>query len=368
MRAFDVTFAPPRRRTTRVRVGRGALEALIEELSAASADRLLLLVSDDRVAPLHAEPLLLRLRAVGARVELLAFPRGEAHKDRRTKAKLEDRLARLEAGSDTVIVAVGGGVTGDLAGFLAATWHRGVPLVQVPTSLLAMADAALGGKSAVNLPGGKNLVGSFHQPLALYADVDVLRTLDLEDYREGFGEVVKTAVIADATLFDWLESAVEPLLQRAPSALTHAVEACLRAKGAVVAGDERESGRRAMLNFGHTVAHAVEAASGFTVKHGSAVSCGMCVEAALAVQATGFPARDVARIQTLLARFGLPTRPPEGLDVESLVAATRLDKKNRAGGVRYALPRKIGAMPSGNAVCVEIDETLLRQGLTRAEN
>lgn len=368
MRAFDLTFAPSRPWTTRVHVGEGVLDDLVGEIASRLPDRRVLLVSDEQVAPLHAEPLLRRLRSAGSQAELLTFPAGERHKTRRTKAILEDRLAELGAGHDSVFVAVGGGVTGDLAGFLAATWHRGVPLIQVPTSLLAMADAALGGKTAVNHPSGKNLVGSFHQPLSVYADVTVLGTLDLEAYREGFGEVVKTAVIADAELFDWLEKTVEPLLSRAADAVVHAVSACMRIKGAVVAADEREAGRRAMLNFGHTVAHAIEAASGYTVRHGSAVAGGMCVEAALAVDATGFPSRDVERLRALLGRFGLPTVPPSSVDVESIVGATRRDKKNRGGRVRYALPSAIGGMVPGPDVCVDVDESRLRRVLKHRPN
>jgi len=314
------------------------------------------------VQPLHAAPLAGKLRDAGLTVAELSFPAGEASKVRDTKARLEDRLP-LGAGRDSVLVAVGGGVTGDLAGFVAATWYRGVPVVQVPTSLLAMADAALGGKTAVNLAGGKNLVGAFHQPWGLYADVSVLETLPEQTFVEGFAEIVKTAAIADAELFAWLESSVEPLRARRADALEHALAACLRIKGRIVRRDEREAGRRAALNFGHTVAHALETAGDLQQTHGRAVAIGMCAEARLAHDATGLTMRQVARLETLIRRFGLPTRLPAAVDVEALIEATRRDKKNRAGATRYALPRTLGRMPPGDQVTVEIAPDRLRRVL-----
>ncbi|HKQ62329.1 MAG TPA: 3-dehydroquinate synthase family protein, partial [Candidatus Polarisedimenticolaceae bacterium] len=275
MQRFAVPLRPSRRRPCRVVVGAGALELLVAELVRDPPGQPLFIVSDRRVAPLHAAPLAQRLGRRGLAVELLTFPAGERSKTRRTKEALEDRLFRSGAGRDCALLAVGGGVTGDLAGFVAATWHRGVPVVQVPTTLLAMVDSALGGKTGVDLPGGKNLVGAFHQPEAIYADPAVLGTLDGRHYRDGFAEAVKTAVIADAGLFDRLERSVPRLLAREPAALEAVVAACLRHKAAIVAADERDDGRRAMLNFGHTVAHALEAVSRFGLRHGPAVAIGL---------------------------------------------------------------------------------------------
>jgi 3-dehydroquinate synthase len=254
-------------------------------------------------------------------------------------------------------------VTGDLAGFAAATWQRGVPVVQVPTSLLAMADAALGGKTAVDLPGAKNLVGAFHQPWGIYADVDVLTTLPEDDYRDGFAEIVKVAVIADLAFFRWLEGAVEPLLRREAGALVHAVTECMRIKARVVRRDERESGRRAVLNFGHTVAHAVEAESGWSVRHGPAVAQGMCAEARMARARLGFPESHLRRLLALLEAFGLPVTLQPGAGDEALIAATRHDKKARAGRVRYALPRRIGRMLPGDEVTLELDDAAVAEAL-----
>ena len=243
-------------------MGDGALPALADHLAAERPGALAVVVSDSQVAPLHGVPLAEAIRARGGRAEVLTFPAGEAHKTRETKASLEDGLLRLQAGRDTAIVAVGGGVTGDLAGFLAATWHRGVPVYQVPTSLLAMVDAAIGGKTGVDLPGGKNLVGAFHQPAALAVDPRVLETLPDAELRAGCAEVVKLAAVADAALFARLEREAEALLARDRALLEAVVSRCIAVKARIVARDEREAGVRASLNFGHTVGHALERLSG----------------------------------------------------------------------------------------------------------
>ena len=341
----------------------GVLDQLIEDLATSPPGNRLFLVSDDRVAPLYGEPLRERMSGRGVGVELLTFPQGEASKSRQEKARLEDRLLSLGAGRDSALIAVGGGVTGDLAGFVAATWHRGVPVVQVPTSLLSMSDAAVGGKTAINVGAGKNFVGAFHQPLGVYADVSVLSTLDEERFVEGFAEVVKAAVVGDAKLFRWLEKNVEPLLARDPDALEHAIGQCMRIKGRVVARDEREAGRRAILNFGHTIAHALEALSGYSMHHGHAVAVGMCVEARIARHVTGLSAAHAARVERLIERFGLPLGPSIELEPVDLLDATRHDKKTRQGQVRYALPRELGRMLPGDEVTVAVDDTTVVESI-----
>jgi len=338
-------------------VASGALAQAATHLARTFPDRLQVVVSDARVARLHARPFLRRLAAEGVRALLLTFPAGERSKTRDTKASLEDRLLKRGAGRDTVVVALGGGVTGDLAGFLAATWHRGVPFVAIPTSLLAMVDASLGGKTAVDLPGGKNLVGAFHQPVSLWADVRVLRTLPARNYREGLAEVAKTAAALDAAFFRGLEADVSRLVRRDERSLGTVVTRCLVLKGRVVVSDERDAGRRAVLNFGHTVAHALEAATDYRVAHGEAVAIGVVAEARLAERLTGFPRAHADRIEALVAAFGLPVRPPAGVDPKRLVSAMGRDKKTRARIVRCALPERIGRMPAGDDPTVPVDPT-----------
>jgi 3-dehydroquinate synthase len=221
-----------------------------------------------------------------------------------------------------------------------------------------MADSALGGKTGVDVPGGKNLVGAFHQPAAVYADTALLATLPEAEWANGFAEIVKTAAVADARLFAWLEASVADLIRRRPAAVEHALAACLRSKGRIVAADERESGRRAALNFGHTVAHALEAASRYEIAHGRAVAIGLRAEGALALRLTRFPARHLARLEALLlALVGAPLHAR--VSRSAFLAAARRDKKNRAGQVRCALPARIGRMPAGANPTVAVDPALL---------
>jgi 3-dehydroquinate synthase len=340
---------------TRVVVGRKLLRRAADDCARLAGPGRIVVISDARVARLAAPAFLDRLRERGVRALLLTFPAGERSKTRETKARLEDALASAGIGRDALVVAIGGGVTGDLAGFVAATWHRGVPIVQIPTSLLAMVDAGLGGKTGVDIPAGKNLVGAFHQPAALYADLDVLGTLPDREYRCGLAEVVKTAVALDARLFARLERAAGRLARRDAAALEDVVIRCLRWKGRVVAADEREAGNRAVLNLGHTVAHAVEAASRFRLRHGEAVAIGIATELRIAERMTGFPAKDTARVVALLGAFGLRTKIPPGLAIEEVLSFARRDKKARAGVVRCSLPAGLGRMPPGGDPTVPVD-------------
>lgn len=347
----------------RVVVGPGALRLLAEDLPRDFRARFVAVVADSRVAPLYARPLVGALRGAGFRGELLTFPEGESSKTRETKGVLEDRLAALGAGRDALVVAVGGGVTGDLAGFLAATWCRGVPVVQAPTSLLAMADAALGGKTAVNVGDAKNLVGAFHQPVAVYADTEALSTLDPREYRAGLAEVVKAAALADAPGFERLEESVEALVSRKAGVLERAIDGAIRVKARFVAADPEEAGPRAFLNFGHTAAHALEAASSWTVRHGEAVAIGLVAEARLAASLHGFPREDAERIESLLAALSLPVRPPPGLSREAVRHAARRDKKVERGRLRIAVPERLGGAREGADPLREVDEEAFLEAL-----
>lgn len=342
---------------TRVVVGAGAFGLAASDIAREFPFHRRIVVSDARVGRLYGRRFVQLVSRSGVAASLLTFPPGERSKTRKTKAALEDRLLALGAGKDTVVIALGGGVTGDLAGFLAATWHRGVPVVSIPTTLLAMVDAALGGKTGVNLSGAKNVVGAFHQPASLWADVRLLRTLSPRTFRAGLAEVVKTAAVLDGALFRGLEADAGRLAVRDEAAVTRVVARCLVLKGRVVASDEREVGRRAVLNFGHTAAHAVEAATNFRIAHGEAVSIGIVAEARLACSLTGLPPAHVERIERLLLALGLPVRPPSGLDAKRLAQAMSRDKKTRNGVVRCALPERIGRMPAGEDPTVPVEPT-----------
>lgn len=271
----------------------------------------------------------------------LTVPAGERAKSREQWASVTDELLVRGLGRDGAIVAVGGGSVGDLAGFVAATYLRGVPIVQIPTTLLAMLDAAIGGKVAVDLPHGKNLVGAFHPPVAVIADPSVLGSLPERDYVGGLAEAVKHGLVADATYFDWIVANATALKARELPAIEHLVRRSIEIKAGIVGADERETGERMVLNAGHTVAHALERVSGFSLPHGEAVALGLVAEAALA-ERLGIASGLAEPIAAALATLGLPLRAPAGLAAADIAAAMDTDKKNRGTEVRFALLGSIG--------------------------
>jgi 3-dehydroquinate synthase len=294
-----------------------------------------------------------------------AFDIREETKTRAMWAAITDELLARRLGRDTTLVAVGGGVVGDVVGFVAATFMRGVPCVQVPTTLLAMVDASVGGKTGVDTPHGKNLVGAFHQPAAVVIDPSVLQTLPPAQYRAGFAEIIKHGVIADAAYL----STVLTLLDRGPGTAAASfeigpiIERSVQIKASIVARDEREAGLRKVLNFGHTIAHAIEAATDYRVLHGEAVAIGMVAEARIA-ERMGVAERGIAgEIARVCRTGGLPTELPD-VDVDSLLAFTHADKKARAGVVEYALPRRIGEMAGESSGWgIPVEDALAREVL-----
>jgi 3-dehydroquinate synthase len=273
---------------------------------------------------------------------LYAIPAGESAKTRETWAQLTDRLLGDGFSRDTLIIAVGGGVVGDLAGFVAATYMRGVPFIQIPTTLLSMIDASVGGKTGVDTAAGKNLVGAFHQPSLVIADPNTLATLPANHFRAGLAEALKHGVIADAGYFERIASSRESTA-RDERALTELIADSVRIKASVVARDEREAGLRKVLNFGHTIGHAIESVSNYALLHGEAVAIGMALESALAERLGVAKDGTSEAIRGALHAIGLPTTFP-ALDRGAVLEATKADKKARAGRVEYALPATIGAM------------------------
>jgi 3-dehydroquinate synthase len=305
-----------------------------------------LIVSDTHVAPLYAQRLAATLQAQlpQARVIVTCVPAGETAKTLEGFGELLRELADFGATRDACVFALGGGVVGDLAGFAAACWMRGIDVVQVPTTLLAMVDASVGGKTAVDLPQGKNLVGAFHPPRAVFADTATLRTLPARELRAGFAEVIKYGAIIDAPFLDWLDAHAEALLAADPAALTEAIARSCSHKAAIVMRDPREHGERALLNFGHTFAHAIEAEQGYDgCNHGEAVAIGMVLAAQLSTALGMAPQADGMRLRALLSRFGLPVDLPANLDADGLLDRMRLDKKAQAGGLRFVLWERAGA-------------------------
>ena len=299
-----------------------------------------LIVSDSQVAPLYAQRVQAALAAArpDAKIALHVFEAGEASKTLANFSGVIDALAALGATRDACIYALGGGVVGDLAGFAAACWMRGIDVVQLPTTLLAMVDSSVGGKTAVDIAQGKNLVGAFHPPRAVVADTAALRTLPPRELRAGFAEAIKYGAIVDAPFLDWLDADADGLLAGDDAVLAEAIARSCAHKAAIVERDPFERGERALLNFGHTFGHAIETEQGYGgLNHGEAVAVGMVLAARLSTLLGLADAADGERLRALLARFGLPTTLPPDLDPAALVARMRLDKKAQGSGLRFVL-------------------------------
>jgi 3-dehydroquinate synthase len=304
------------------------------------AARDILIVSNTTVAPLYVESLTAALG--GGRLVEAILPDGEAHKTLATVSRVLDVLVANRFGRDCTVVALGGGVVGDMAGFAASCYQRGVAYVQVPTTLLAQVDSSVGGKTGVNHPGGKNLIGAFHQPSAVLADTSTLATLPVRELRAGLAEVIKYGLICDAPFFDWLEANMDRLLEADPAALAHVVQRSCEIKAQIVGMDEREQGDRALLNLGHTFGHAVESATHYTRwLHGEAIGAGLLMAAAMSQECGLIDATQVDRLRQLLERVGLPVKidgVPPGVALEHM----RIDKKVQSGRMRLVLLRAIG--------------------------
>ena len=324
------------------------------------AGRTAALVTSDVIAPLYRDRVAKALRSAGADVIEVILPDGEEHKTWSTLNLVFDALLAAHCDRRTTIVALGGGVVGDIAGFAAAVYQRGVPFLQVPTTLLAQVDSSVGGKTAINHPLGKNMVGAFHQPGAVIADVSTLETLPMRELRAGLAEVIKHGIIRDPKFFAWIETNLDRLLARDVEALTHAVVRSCQIKAEVVGADERESGVRAILNFGHTFAHAIESGLGYGKwVHGEAVAAGMVMAADLSARAGMLPKSEADRIRCLIARAGLPVAGPASLAPERYLDLMAVDKKACRGRIRFILLDE----PGSAILRGDLPEALVRQTL-----
>ncbi|HTQ75062.1 MAG TPA: 3-dehydroquinate synthase [Burkholderiales bacterium] len=318
-------------------------------------------VSNVTVAPLFMDRVAGALVREGVEVVRIVLPDGEDHKDWRTLNSVFDVLLEKRCGRDTTLVALGGGVIGDLAGFAAAIYQRGVSYVQLPTTLLSQVDSSVGGKTAINHPLGKNMIGAFHQPRLVLADMDALKTLPERELRSGVAEVIKHGLVRDAAFFAWLESNIERLLARDAEALEHAVLRSVEIKADIVHQDERESGLRKVLNFGHTFGHAIETGSGYgTWLHGEAVAAGMAMAADLSRQLGYLSEADTGRIRSLLQRAGLPVAS-KGIAPERMQQLMSVDKKVKEGRIHFVVLERLGAATLRDDVPrAALDRTLAR--------
>ncbi len=325
-----------------VHIGQGLLAQVAASTLALAGNvsRVFLVTSPD-IDRLWSAPLREGFAAHNIPVETLLIPAGEQHKRLATLERLCEELATHGADRDSLLIALGGGVIGDITGFLAAIYMRGIRFIQVPTTLLAQVDSSVGGKTGVNLATGKNLVGSFHHPLAVFADIDTLATLPPRELRAGLQESVKAGVIRDPALFTFMEEHADHILAGDPESLQHVIEASVRMKAAVVGADEREAGLRMILNFGHTVGHAIEAATGYkALLHGEAIGWGMIAATRLAQQRAILPEGTAERIIALIHRY--TDLPPFEGTAQQLVTLTGGDKKKRGGTLSFILPKAIG--------------------------
>ena len=329
-------------RSYQITIKKGCLEKIGEILAEKFPASRYCIVSDDTVTELYGRELLERIRAQGLQCDLLSFGHGEANKNLQTVGMLASSAAQLGLDRKSMFIALGGGVTGDITGFLASSYMRGIPCLQIPTTLLAQVDSSVGGKTGVDIPEGKNLFGSFSQPAGVYIDPDVLSSLPEEQYLNGLAEVIKHGIIRDRTYFDFLRDDYQDIMALEPDTLRDLIHVSCKIKAEVVAEDEQESNIRQILNFGHTIGHAVEAASSFAILHGFAVSIGMVAAARLAVMNSLLAKEELELIVSILEQYRLPTEIPIDLDRDSIRSYLLTDKKRISGITSYVLPTSVG--------------------------
>ena len=329
-----------------------------EALKQAIVGNTVVIVSNTTVAPLYADAVAQTVRDLGKTVHIHILPDGEQYKDLANWQSIFDTLLSKQCDRKTTLIALGGGVIGDMAGFAAAAYMRGVPFIQCPTTLLSQVDSSVGGKTGINHPLGKNMVGAFYQPQLVLADINTLNTLPDRELSAGLAEIIKHGAIYDAAYFEYLENSIDAIRARDVDALTHTIVRSCEIKAEVVAQDERESGLRAILNFGHTFGHAIEAGMGYgNWLHGEAVGAGMVLAADLSHRLGQLTELEVTRIRMLIQAAGLPIEAPR-LGVEAMLEHMQLDKKNSAGSIRFVLLNGLG-----KAVIQKVDDAILRETL-----
>ncbi|MDQ5988093.1 MAG: 3-dehydroquinate synthase [Syntrophus sp. SKADARSKE-3] len=336
-------------------IGKGILDRIATMIVKGNWGARYIVVTDSNVAPLHGERVLSALRGLDLKVDLICFPAGEASKTMDTCLMLADRLMELGADRTSALIALGGGVVGDMTGFLASIFMRGIPCIQMPTSLLAQVDSSIGGKTGVDLAAGKNMLGTFYQPKAVFIDLAFLETLPEEEFSNGLAEIVKYGVIEDPELLHIMESETEAVKNRDKGVMERLITKSCRIKKGIIEIDVTEKGLRRILNFGHTIGHAIEAESDYTVSHGQGVSIGMAAAARLAESLDYLPTKERLRIETILTQVGLPRHIPGTLEKERILARIKTDKKKKGTVTPFVLLKKIG-MPFVNG---EVSEELI---------
>ncbi len=340
----------------------GILEQIPAKLKEADLGHKFAIITDSNVEPLYAEKLSKAVTENGLENKIIAIAAGEQSKTREVKAWIEDQMLEDKFARDSAVIALGGGVVGDIAGYVAASYTRGLPYIQIPTTLVACVDSSIGGKTAVDTAYGKNLIGAFHQPWAVFIDVNTLLTLKEKEIREGLAEVIKYGVIKDSNLFSFLEDKMDLVFSYDKEALTYIIRTGCEIKGYVVENDEKESNLRKILNFGHTIGHAVENLSDYTISHGEAISIGMIAEGKIALEMGIWNHDELAKMTALIQKASLPSEIPDYMKTEMIIDAMKLDKKARGGNIEMVLPQSIGEMTMvGDGYGVTIEEAIIEK-------
>lgn len=322
------------------------------------------IITNDTLAPLYGEKLQKSLSSLKLEAHLFQFPDGEQYKTRKTKEDLEDQLFQKGLGRDTCVIGLGGGVVTDIAGYVAATYCRGIPLVIIPTSLLCMVDAGIGGKTGINVPYGKNLLGCIYQPKKVIIDPDTLHSLPKKELINGVVEMIKHGLIADAGYFEYLEKNDKKLLALDPTVVEKGIFESCRIKKEIVEQDEKEQGKRRLLNFGHTIGHALETLTEYSLAHGEAVAIGLLVESYLSVQLNRLDKSVLKQIKQILVNYGVPLHLPKQFPISTFLQAMELDKKSSKGMPRFVMINAIGSPVSFDShYCTHVDETLIKKAL-----
>lgn len=343
-------------------LGSGLFDRLVKDLRRKEPDSRYAIITDSNVHDLYALSL---KKSLGQAADLITFKAGEKSKTRRVKERIEDRMLELKHGRDSCVIALGGGVVGDIAGYVAATYMRGIPYIQIPTTLLAMADSSIGGKTAVDVPAGKNMIGAFHQPTRVYADLDTLSTLPKSHIKSGLVEVIKHGIIRDPKLFRLLEKERARVLSLDNSTLGQALKLSMEVKAAVVSQDETESDLRMILNFGHTIGHSLERLSRYRLLHGNAVAMGMLAEAGIAKRMKLLSDAGFDSIAGILKSYGYSMKHLKRWTPVQIMDAAAGDKKSRGGEIRFTLPASIGKMAKkGSSHGIKVPRKLALKALS----
>lgn len=357
-----ITKIPRNSDSYEIEIGEGLLNSQAQYLSTLASK--FAIITHDKIAPLYGQVLYDSLCAAGLKAHLFSFPGGEQNKTRATKEQLEDQLFEKGFGRDSCIIALGGGVVTDLVGYLAATYCRGVPFVTIPTSLMGMVDAAIGGKTGVNVPYGKNLVGCIYQPKKVIIDPATLRSLPKRELVGGVVEMIKHGIILNSQLFDYLEANSNRILELDPAVVEKAIFESCRIKVVVIEEDEKEQGKRRLLNFGHTIGHAIEKLSQYSIPHGEAVAIGILVESYISVQLGILSQKSFERIKDVLVQYQVPLCLPSKYPEQAFIASMSLDKKSLNGRPRFIIVDEIGSsLPYDSSYCISIEEVLLKQAV-----